>query len=255
MTSYGDTWADIYDSVHSNIGDIPFWVDEAKMAGGPVLDLGCGTGRVSIPMAQGGVPVIGLDNSRAMLKRARAKARKLGLSSESLRFVFGDIRSFSLGQKFSLAIIPFRSFQLLLSVADQHQALATIKQHLTPSGRLIVSLFVPDLGYFAKDPSLQTFGRKTVDYSTGHEMLVGEQNSYDTFNQVVNARTIIEQLDEHGKLAQKIYKDYQMRYLYRFETLHLLGSSGYRVLDVYGSYNREPLDESSTEMVWIAKVR
>lgn len=255
MTSYGDTWADIYDSVHSNIGDISFWVDEARMADGPVLDLGCGTGRVSIPIAQGGMPVIGLDNSSAMLKRARAKARRFGLTSQNLRFVCGDIRSFSLGQKFPLAIIPFRSFQLLLSVADQYQALTTIKQHLTPSGKLIVSLFVPDLGYLARDPSLQTFGRRIIDYSTGHEMLVGEQNSYDTFNQVVNARTIIEQLDKHGNLAQKIYKDYQMRYLYRFETLHLLESSGYRVQDVYGSYNREPLDESSTEMIWIAMAR
>ena len=125
MSSYGDTWADIYDSVHTLTEDIPFWIEEAQASGGPVLDLGCGTGRVAIPIAQAGVQVVGLDSSAEMLKLARAKARRLGLSAEALRFVRGDMRSFSQGQRFPLVIIPFRSFQLLISVADKCQALGS----------------------------------------------------------------------------------------------------------------------------------
>ncbi len=252
MTSYGDTWADIYDSTHTSSRDISFWTQEAQASGGPVLELGCGTGRVAIPIAQAGIPVVGLDSSAVMLKQARAKARKANLGPDLLTFVKGDMRDFSLDRRFPLVIIPFRSFQLLLSVADQHQALAAIKEHLVPDGRLVFSLFVPDLGHLARDPSIPVSGREVTDPATGHTLLIGDQNRYDTFNQVVDARTIVEELDEHGELVRKLYKDYQLRYLYRFEALHLLDASGYRVLDVYGSFDREPLDESSTEMIWIA---
>ena len=119
MVSYGDIWADIYDSVHPLTEDIPFWVEEAQASGGPVLELACGTGRVAIPIAQTGVPVVGLDNSSAMLKVARVKARKLRLTTSVLRFTRGDMRNFSLGkQRFPLVIIPFRSFQALLSARN-----------------------------------------------------------------------------------------------------------------------------------------
>jgi len=93
--------------------DIPYWVEEAVSSGGPVLELGCGTGRVAIPVAQAGVRVVGLDNSSAMLKQARAKARKLNLSSNALKFVRGEMQDFSLEERFALAIIPYRSFQAL----------------------------------------------------------------------------------------------------------------------------------------------
>jgi hypothetical protein len=62
----------------------------------------------------------------------------------------------------------------------------------------------------------------------------------------------VEELDEGGGLVRKVYKNYQLRYIYRFEMQHLLAASGYDVVDVYGSFDREPLDESSTEMIWVA---
>ena len=188
MVSYGDIWADIYDSVHTLAEDIPFWVEEAKASGGPVLELACGTGRVAIPIAQAGVPVVGLDNSTQMLKLARAKARRLKLATNVLRFAHGDMRDFSLdGQKFSLAIIPFRSFQLLLSVADQYQALYAIRAHLVPGGRLIVDLFVPGRDLLTRD----LCDYEVADPVTGQRFLVSFQARYDTFNEVAAVRTIV----------------------------------------------------------------
>lgn len=253
MSSYGDTWADVYDSVHTLTEDIPFWVNESQASGGPILDLGCGTGRVAIPIAQAGIRVVGLDSSAQMLKVARAKARRLRLGTSTLRFVRGDMRSFSLDIRFPLVIIPFRSFQLLLSVADQCQALAAVKSHLTPGGRLIFSLFVPDLGLLTRDPSTPLYDHEVTDPATGHRLLVWFQDRYDTFNQTINARTIIEELDQRGELTRRVYKDFQMRYLYRFEAHHLLSACGYQVVEAYGSFQREPLEESSTEMVWVAR--
>lgn len=252
MTSYGDTWAGLYDPVHTLTEDIPFWVEEAKASGGPVLELGCGTGRVAMPIAEAGIPVVGLDSSAEMLRLARAKARRAGIKASTLRFVRADMRSFSLGQRFPLVIVPFRSFQLLLSVADQCQALAAIRKHLVPGGKLIISLFVPDPELMTRDPSVPFYDHEAVEPASGHRFLVWHQDYYDTFSQVVNARTIIEELDQRGETMRRAYLDYQMRYLYRFEAQHLLATCGYQVLDVYGSFLREPLDELSTEMVWIA---
>lgn len=253
MTSYGDIWADIYDMVHRTVTeDIPFWVQEAEASGGPVLELGCGTGRVAIPIAQAGVPVVGVDSSAAMLRLARAKARRLKLAQGLLRFIRGDMRDLSLDQRFPLAIIPFRSFQFLLSVADQCQALEAIRRHLTPGGRLIFSLFVPDLERLTRDPSTPLYDSEVTDPTTGHRLLFWYQNRYDQFNQMVAVRTIIEELDAHGDVVRKTYRDYQLRYLYRFEVQHLLAACGYQVLEVYGSFDREPLAESSGEMVWVA---
>jgi SAM-dependent methyltransferase len=252
MSSYGDTWADTYDQVHTITKDIPFWLEEALASGGPVLELACGTGRVAIPTAQAGVQVVGLDSSAAMLKLARAKARKLRLGAERVRFVHGDMRSFTLAQRFPLAIIPFRSFQLLLSVAEQHQALASIRAHLALGGRLIIDLFVPDLERLARDPSTPLYDHEVTDPATGHGMMIWHQNHYDIFNQVINARTIVEEHDGRGVFQQKVVKEYQLRYLYRFEVQHLLAACGYEVEEVYGSFDREPISESSTEMIWVA---
>ena len=252
MTSYGDTWADIYDSVHTLTEDIPFWVEEARASGGPVLELGSGTGRVAIPVAQAGVPVMGLDNSAAMLKVARARARKAGLGTDLLRFVKGDMRDFSLGgQKFPLVSIPYRAFQTLLSVADQYQALAAIKPHLAPGGRLIIDLFVPDLELLAGDSSAPLYSHESTNPDTGRRLKIWNDNHYDNFNQIINARTIIKEVDGDGNVVHETCRDYQIRYLYRFEAQHLLVASCYQVLDAYGSFKREPLNESSTEMVWV----
>lgn len=252
MVSYGDDWAHIYDSVIDLSEDIPFWVAEAQASGGPVLELGSGTGRVAIPIAQAGVSVVGVDSSSEMVKAARAKARKLRLGKDVLSFVKGDMRDISLGRRFPLAIIPFRAFQFMLSPADQFQALATIKEHLAPGGRVVFSIFVPDLGLLTRDPSTPLYDREIVNAVTRRRVSVWHHNRYDNFSQVIDACTIFEELDERGEVVQKSYHRYQICYLYRFEVQHLLMAAGYRVLEVYGSFDRSPLDETSTEMIWVA---
>ncbi len=249
--SFGDAWGDLYDRAHTLKEDIPFWVREAKASGGPVLELGCGTGRVAIPVAQAGVQITGLDNSSAMLSSARAKARKLGLANEMLKFRLGDMRDFRLGRKFPLVIIPFRSFQLLLSVADQRQALENIKRHLTSEGRLIIDLFVPDQERLIRESSEPVFRREIVDGATGRRLRLSEQNRHDPFGQIINARTILEELDVEGGTTNRWDVAYQLRYLYRFEAQHLLEAAGYRLLELYGDFNRTPFDEASSEMIWV----
>ena len=118
MTSY-DGWADVYDSIYAYVReDIPFYVEEASRLGGPVLELGCGTGRITLPIAQSGIDIVGLDNSDGMLEVARRKARLLEDGNGVVDLHMADMRDFSLGRTFPLVIIPFRGFLALLSVED-----------------------------------------------------------------------------------------------------------------------------------------
>ncbi|HJO81545.1 MAG TPA: class I SAM-dependent methyltransferase, partial [SAR202 cluster bacterium] len=90
-----DPWADVYDAVYSYVrDDIPFYVEEALATGGPVLELGCGTGRVAIPITQAGVEVVGVDYSEAMLAVANRKARQIGVDPAAMNLVHGDMRDF-----------------------------------------------------------------------------------------------------------------------------------------------------------------
>ena len=253
MTYYGDTWSDVYDLTHTLSDDIPFWIEEAISCGGPIIELGSGTGRVSIPIAEAGVPILGIDNSTAMLKLARMKGRKLKLNPPLLRFAKGDMRNFSTDSaKFPLAIIPFKSFQSLLSVADQYLALNMIRSCLEPKGKLIIDLFMPDLEMLTEHSSSPVYNHESIDPKTGNRTRVWSEYRCDNFNQIINTHWTIEELDVNGTLKHKVNKYSQMRYLHRFEIQHLLANLGYQVLEIYGSFDRAPLNESSTEMVLIA---
>ena len=248
-----DLWAEIYDSVYSYVtDDIPFYVDEARRSGGPVLELGCGTGRVAIPIAEAGRDIVGLDSSEAMLSIARSKVQRLAPGSGSLSLVNGDMREFSLGHKFQLVIIPFRGFLALLTVEDQVRTLDEIKRHLAPGGRLIFNIFVPDLNMLVQEGDVSYHFRDVTDPGTGTRMVLWHQSSYDNYNQIINARTMVEELDQEGAVGRRLYRDFQLRYAHRWEMHHLLRKCGYEVLDLFGDFDRSPFDETTTEMVWVA---
>ena len=255
MTSY-DSWADIYDSIYAYVReDIPFYVREAARSGGPVLELGCGTGRVTLPIAQSGVDVAGLDNSEGMLEKARSKARLLEDGHIRMELHVGDMRDFSLDRTFSLIIIPFRGFLALLSVEDRVRCLTSIRDHLEPDGRLIFNVFVPDPQMLVEDEDAAFHLRDVTDPDTGRTSVVWQQTRVDTFNQVLSVRLIVDEIDGEGTVGKRFYRDYQIRYAHRFEILHLLERCGYEVVDLYGDFDYSPFDEESGEMVWVAKPR
>ncbi|MDA1349028.1 MAG: class I SAM-dependent methyltransferase [Chloroflexi bacterium] len=261
MASTYDQWADIYDSVYSYVrDDIPFYVDEAKRAGGTVLELGSGTGRVSFPIAEAGVDIVGVDFSPRMLDVARGKLSGLSDGSGSLSFIEADMQDFSLVEengpgKFDLAIIPFRGFLSLLSVADQIRTLVNIKRHLAPGGWLAFNIFVPDINMLASEGDIAYHFRDVTDPVSGTRWVLWHQSKCDNYNQIINARTIVEELDDQGAVARKLYRDFQLRYAHIWEMHHLLGLCGYEMVDLFGDFERTPFDEDSSEMVWIAKPR
>lgn len=259
-----DEWADIYDAVYSYVvEDIPFYADEAVAAaadGGAVLELGCGTGRVAIPVAKAvaaahsGGCVVGLDSSSAMLSRARRNADAAGVAG-CLTLVQGDMRDFAFSRRFSLITIPFRGMLSLLSVEDQTRALMNIKRHLAPGGRLVFDIFAPDLGIMALDSDVPYHFRDVTDPASGRRMVIYLQTRYDDYTQIMSVRAIIEELDGGGAVQRKLYRDFALRYIHRWEMAHLLRACGYDVLDMHGDFRRGEFGPDSGNMIWIATPR
>ncbi len=254
MTSSYDPWADVYDSIYSHVrGDVPFYVDEALKSGGPVLELGCGTGRVTLPMAQAGVDVVGLDSSPRMLEAARKKMSLLDEGSGRVTLVNADMRDFETAAGgFSLVVVPFRGFLCLLSAADQMRTLANVRRHLAPGGRLVFNVFVPDLNMLTSEGDTAYHLRDVTDSATGRQWVLWHQSRYDNHNQIIDCRVIAEELDGQGSVVGRRYLDFQIRYVHVWEMRHLLARCGYEVLDLFGDFERSPFDETSAEAVWVA---
>ena len=255
-----DPWAEIYDSVYSYVrSDLPMYTRAAIDSGGPVLELGVGTGRVAIPTVELGVDVVGVDNSEAMLAVASRKAASLGDDAGSLELIAADIRDFTLRdsdggeRKFPLATIPFRGFLALLTVEDQFSALRRIYEHLQPGGILLFNIFVPDPNMALEQSDVLRHLADVTDPETGLTRVLYQQNQYDTHNQIVSIRMLIEDLDRNNVVSQRMYRDYLLRYCYRWEVHHLLQLCGFEIEALYGDFDLSDFDETSTEMIWAAR--
>ncbi len=248
-----DSWVDIYDLLYSGFTeDIQFYVDEALTAKGTVLELGCGTGRVSLPIALQGVNLTCLDISRGMIGALERRIDASSDLSQPLRIVHGDMRNFSFNEKFDLIIIPFRSFLCLLSVEDQVRTLINIKRHLSNKGKLILNFFVPDLQTMNQEGDLSNHLFDVTDPKTGGRLVVWNQTKCNMHTQILDTRLIIEILNNDDVMTKRLYRDLQLRYVYRWEMYHLLRYCGYNMIDLYGDFNRTSFDGESEEMIWIA---
>jgi len=239
-------------------GDVEFFLGQAKRAhaeGHPVLELACGTGRVSIPIARAGVTVVGLDRSAAMLARAAEKAAGL----ENVRWVEGDMRDFDLPERFGLVFVPYRSFQHLMTIDDQLACLRSVHRHLVPGGRLAIDIFNPDIVQIGQWLTTKRGGlqrrRSDEDYESpgeGAGARAWESREYRTAEQEVRSTFLDETVDEDGAVVSRRYRDLKLRYIYRYEMEHLLVRAGFEIEALYGDCYAVPFSDTSPEQVWVA---
>jgi SAM-dependent methyltransferase len=252
--------AELYDLVYADyLEDIAFYVEEARKADGPCLELGCGTGRVLIPVAEAGVTVTGLDLARPMISRARRKVAALPDDLRSrITLGEGDMRSFKLPTQFALIYIPFRAFLHLMQAEDQIAALINIRRHLQPGGRLALNFFDPSLEYIVSHSgpiggALHTTGETFVDPRSGHLLVEWATVHYAQHLQRIDQYFIYDEIDARGRVVGRLYRNLQMRYIFRWEFEHLLARCGFEVVSLYGSFNRDPYGQAGQELIWIAR--
>lgn len=244
-------WADYYDLTQQGLaGDLAFYEEYAKAAKGEVLELGCGTGRVTIPLAKAGIDMTGLEISREMLEKAVTKAEEAGVI-EHLSFIQGDMRQFSLGKKFGLIMIPYRSFLHLLHIQEQMKALRCIREHLQPGGKLVFNVFVPHIKHLYEESEKLTL-RGMYPLGDGQEVAMYDFTRYDYFQQVAEVTRSYERLDQNGKMQERVTGRFTLRYVFPTELHHLLRLAGFKVLERYGSFAKAPFDATSTEFIIVA---
>lgn len=236
--------AEFYDSVvpYRDRQDVAFFVGMARRSEGPVLELGCGTGRVLIPTAKAGIEIVGLDLSPSMLSACREKLSREPKAVQSrVQLLQGDIRQFDLGREFGLVTIPFRPFQHLLTVEDQLSCLNCIHRHLADEGRLILDLFNPSLPHLVNERYLTESGEEPeFEMPDGRKVLRRHRTvARDLFNQVVDSELIYYVTHPDGREERLVHR-FPIRYLFRFEAEHLLARCRLQVENVYSDYDKSP---------------
>lgn len=239
MSSLGET--NPYDSIAflydrwntSVIEDIDFYVEESLRSGGPVLELGVGTGRIAVPIAQADVPVIGVDSSAPMLELCRERARDAGVA-ELIDLRLGDLRDPPVAEKVPLAISPFRAFLHLLSNEERLLTLSRIHDLLGPGGRFVFDVFSP-----SSEDIATTHGRWIE-----REPEILERADWDAAERHLTLRVRAPEGETSMELA----------WLPQPEWNELLEQSGFSVEACYGWFDRSPYD-GGADMVFIASGR
>jgi SAM-dependent methyltransferase len=218
----------LYGVMRDPSGDAAFYRALAEEGGGPVLELGCGTGRVLLPIAALGIPCVGVDASPAMLAALRAKN-----PPPNLELVEARMESFDLGaRRFRLATAPFRAFLHLLDVPSQLAALANIRRHLAPGGTFAFDIFDPKLAWIiAPGENERLDATFTID---GVQTRRFAKVRTDLVTQIMDVTFRFEPAQTDGDTTVRL------RWFYRYEMEHLLARAGFTDVTFYGGYDRRP---------------
>jgi SAM-dependent methyltransferase len=230
MSSPYDSIAELYDPWSASVvEDVAFYLEEARRSGGPVVELGVGTGRIAVPIAADGIRVVGVDSSRRMLEIC---ARRAALAGVDVDLRVGDLREPPVSEQVRLVICPFRSLLHMHTDDDRRRVLASVRALLTPGGRFVFDVFTPGADDIAQ----------THDRWLEREPGIFEHAVWDEV-----ARTLT--LTVRGPDGETTMA---LAWLSPDEWRALLESNGFEVEACYGWFDRTPFT-GGDDSVWIAR--
>jgi SAM-dependent methyltransferase len=246
MTSSG--WAD-------SGADVCFLRERFRNIIGPVLELGCGTGRAAIPLAEAGFVVHGIDASFAMLSVARAKQQCLPASAAGRLFLIeGDMREFESAIKFGAVYSTFRSFQHLLSPEDQESCLRCIHLHMRTDGILVLNLFEPRYDLLLPGERTGVISSRVITHPiSGNKVQVEVlRRVNESLSQYFTETWRFTEFGpDNAEIVRQEKETLRMRWTFRYEMRHLLRLCGFRVVEEYSDFQKSP-PSYGKEQVWVA---
>jgi SAM-dependent methyltransferase len=266
--------------------DVTFYRELARRRGaGRILELGAGTGRVTIPLARDGRSVVALDQSPAMLARLRARIAQLPSASRArIAPVRGDLRSFTVDGRFPLVIAAFNVLEHLYTRGEVHACLQRIAAHLAPGGAFAFDVQLPDLGWLLRDSTRRWARTRFTDPTTGRAMFYSTNHDYDPISQIALIRLYYDPADEpagawprrrprathsvdgggdptagHSNLpvagsagGRRVVKLSQRKF-FPAELEALVAHAGFRVVERYGDFSFRPLDATADSQVLVCE--
>ncbi|WP_240620210.1 class I SAM-dependent methyltransferase [Peribacillus acanthi] len=236
---------DVYDKQYgSYMKDLPLLLEWATKQGGRVGDLACGTGRITLPLAQQGFTLTGVDLQEGMLNTAREKSKEL-----TIHWVLQDCTKLDLQQKYRFMYMTGNSFQHFLTNDSQNNLLQSIHHHLENAGIFIFGTRYPKLKELAEiDESVQ-------EYTNHRGQKIQETNleEYNPLTQILHCKSIRKILNEEGKIDEIQHDSISLRYVYPLEMERLLTQNGFKIEHAYGSWDKSPLSDDSHEMIYVCR--
>lgn len=226
--------------------DAAYWIDAARAAGGPVLEVGCGTGRILLRLLEAGVDAEGLDSSEPMLERLRSKAAAKGLQA---RAVAGDMRDFRLRRRYALVFCAFNGFAHCETTEDQVRALACWRKHLAPGGAAALHMTYPGPKYWSEPDGAPAFEIEAHDPARGRTYQLWDKRRKDPVGQIQVSRMEIREVDEKGKVLAVHEYETRQRWVYKPELELLFRTAGFARWDVVRGFDNGPVTIPEDQMI------
>jgi SAM-dependent methyltransferase len=236
---------ELYDALLPATAHVTYYVDLTQQASGDVLELACGTGQLTVPIASAGLPTVGLDLSAPMLATARQRA---ATSNVSVDFVQGDMRNFNLDRKFALIFIARNSLLHLHSIEDLLAAFAAVKRHLAPGGIFAFDIFNPNVHLLARPAGQRfpVFQKETESFGT---LSVEQTTEYDPATQVGSSLWYISAQGKPDAWTLSL----DLRNIFPQELPLLLEAAGFHLESRMGDLSQIPFDSSSRLQVCLCQ--
>jgi SAM-dependent methyltransferase len=235
----------LFDALFPAGAHLPYYVELARQTSGDVLELACGTGQLTVPVASAGLPIVGIDTSAPMLNTARARAAAAKVSVE---YLLGDMRNFDLGRKFGLIFIARNSLLHLHSTEDILAAFAMVRRHLAPEGMFAFDIFNPNVRILAT-PAEQRVSVIQVETERFGTLSVEGTNDYDSATQVNRGRWYV---SAEGKPDVWILP-LALRSIFPQELPLLLAAGGFHLKSRAGDLDQTLFDSTSRLQVCLCR--
>ena len=235
--------ANVYDGMNTDLTDLKFyqkWLPKNKDA--RILELCCGTGRLTLPIAKAGYNISGVDITYSMLEQAKVKALEIGLEVD---FIQADIRTLDLPEKYDLIFIPFNSIHHLYQNEDLFQALNVVKNHLKENGLFLLDCYNPNIQYIVEAEKNQ---KEIAQYITkdGRKVLIKQKMQYENKSQ-------INRIEWHYYINSEFdsIQNLDMRLYFPQELDSYLEQNGFTIIHKFGNFKEEEFNDSSEKQILI----